>query len=143
MFKYVLAFQEVMDYKDLLKRGRENLPESALKTERFIVPNVRGHIQGNKTVLSNFFQIADMLGRDEEHFLKYILKELATPAEAKKPLLLLGRKINASRINEKIEEYVNKYVICKECGKPETVLVKQDRVTFMKCNACGARYPVN
>ncbi len=140
MFSCSLIF---MEYGDLLKRGRQKLPESVLKKERFIIPNVRGHIQGNKTVLSNFFQIADMLGREEEQFLKYILKELATPGEAKKPLLILGRKISASRINEKIQEYANKYVICKECGKPDTALTKQDRITFVRCNACGARYPVN
>lgn len=132
-----------MDYSELLKRGRQNLPESSLKTERFAIPNIRGHVQGNRTVLSNFFQIAGDLNREEEHFLKYILKELATPAETKKPLLILGRKISATRINEKIQEYADKYVICKECTKPETVLSKQDRITFIKCNACGARYPVN
>lgn len=132
-----------MDYKELLTRGRGNLPESVLKTERFNIPNIRGHVQGSKTILSNFFQILDCLGREEEHFLKYILKELATPGEIKKPLVILGRKVSASRINQKITEYAQKYVICKECGKPETSLTKQDRISYVKCNACGARYPVN
>ncbi len=132
-----------MDYKELLVRGRSSLPESALKTERFAVPNIRGHVQGNKTILSNFFQILDSMGREEEHFLKYILKELATPGEVKKPLVILGRKVSASSINQKVNEYAQKYVICKECGKPETALTKQERITYIKCNACGARYPVN
>lgn len=131
-----------MDYNALLKRGRLNLPESVLNKERFNVSHIRGHIQGNKTVLSNFFQIANEIHRDEEHFLKYILKELATPAEVKKPLLILGRKISASTINQKIKEYIKRYVICKECGKPETTLTKQDRITFLRCNACGAKYTV-
>lgn len=131
-----------MNYEELLKRGREKLPDTSKESERFVIPNIRGHIQGNKTVLSNFFQIADVLGRDPEHFLKYILKELATPGEAKKPLVILGRKISASKINEKIQEYANKYVICKECKKPETALTKQERVLYIRCNACGAKYPV-
>lgn len=132
-----------MDYKELLSRGRSTLPESVLKTERFAVPNIRGHVQGSKTILSNFFQILDSLGREEEHFLKYLLKELATPGEVKKPLVILGRKVSASIINQKIVDYAHKYVICKECSKPETTLTKQDRVSYIKCNACGARYPVN
>ena len=132
-----------MDYKELLSRGRSNLPESVLKTERFNIPNIRGHVQGSRTVLSNFFQIVDSLGREEEHFLKYILKELATPGDIKKPLVILGRKVGASRINQKITEYAQKYVICKECGKPETTLTKQDRINYIKCNACGARYSVS
>jgi len=132
-----------MDYKELLKRARSNLPESTLKTERFVIPKVMGHLQGNKTVLSNFFQIADLLGREHEHMLKYILKELATPGEEKKPLVILGRKVSASRINEKVEEYAKKYVICKVCGKPDSAFVKMDRILFLKCNACGARYPIS
>ena len=130
-----------MDYEKLLKKARSELPESVLRTERFSIPKVRGHLQGNKTVLSNFFQIADTLGRDPNQLLKYILKELATPAEVQKNLVILGRKESASRINEKIGEYAKKYVICKECGKPDSSLVKQNRMVFIKCNACGARYP--
>jgi len=132
-----------MNYKDLLKRAQEDLPESVKKTERFSIPKIRGHLQGNKTVLSNFFQITDSLGRDPEQMLKYILKELATPCEVKKPLLLLGSKVSASVINQKIEEYAKKYVLCRECGKPDTKLTKQDRINFVKCNACGAKYPTN
>ena len=132
-----------MDYKELLTRGRKNLPESALRTERFVIPHIRGHVQGNKTVLSNFFQIADVFGRDQDQFLKYILKELANPGAIKKPLVILGRKVSASNINVKIEEYANKYVICRECKKPDTSLIKQDRIILIKCNACGAKYPTN
>lgn len=126
----------------MLKKGREKLPESVLRKERFEVPKIRGHIQGNKTVLSNFYQIADMLARDPEHMLKYVLKELATPGEGKKPLVLLGRKVSATAINEKVENYFKRYVNCKECNRPDTKLVKQDRQSFITCNACGARYPV-
>ncbi len=130
-----------MDYKKLLKQARKNLPESVLKTERFTIPKIRGHLQGNKTVLSNFFQIADSLGRDPNSLLKYILKELATPGEVQKSLVVLGRKVSATRINEKVEEYAKKFVLCKDCGKPDSKLIKQNRMVFIKCNACGARYP--
>ncbi|MFH2019855.1 MAG: translation initiation factor IF-2 subunit beta [archaeon] len=132
-----------MDYKELLKKARSGLPESALKIERFSIPKIRGHIQGNKTVLSNFYHIADLLARDSDQMLKYILKELATPGEGKKPLVMLGRKVSASAVNDKVEEYAKKYVLCKECGKPDTKLSKQERIIFLKCNACGAKYPTN
>ncbi len=132
-----------MNYEEMLKKGRKEIPKSVLEVDRFVIPKIRGHIQGNKTVLSNFFQIADTLGREPDFFLKYILKELGTPGETKKPLVILGRKVSASRINEKINEFAKKYVICNVCGKPETKLTKKNRIQFIKCNACGARYPVN
>ncbi len=130
-------------YGLLLEKGFAELPETtAAKTERFEIPNVRGHIQGNKTIISNFFQIASALGREPEHLLKFILKELAAPGELTSSLLIIGTKIPASRINEKIEEYAKEFVICNECGKPDTKLIKEGGITYKKCMACGSKTAV-
>ncbi len=132
-----------MEYKELLKQAREQLPKSVFEKERFEIPKVRGHIQGNKTILSNFLQIADILRRPAEHLLKYILKELATPGEIKKSgSVIVGAKASASRINEKIRQYANEFVLCAECGKPDTKIEKEDKFNFLKCHACGARHPI-
>ena len=38
------------DYKELLEKGRKELPESLKVTAgRFEIPKVKGHIEGNKT----------------------------------------------------------------------------------------------
>ncbi len=132
-----------MEYNELLKRVREQLPKSVFEKEMFEIPKIRGHIQGNRTILSNFLQIADILGRPAEHLLKYILKELATPGEIKKSgSVIVGTKVGASRINEKIRQYTNEFVLCSECGKPDTKIEKEDKFTFLKCHACGARHPI-
>ncbi|MBN2142948.1 translation initiation factor IF-2 subunit beta [Candidatus Woesearchaeota archaeon] len=129
-------------YEDLLKRGKEKLPELSASAERFVIPNVRGHIEGNKTIISNFLQIAQHIGRKPEHVLKFVLKELATPGEIKKQFVVFGTKVPASRINEKIQKYFETFVSCKECGKPDTKMTKEGDVYFLKCSACGARYSV-
>lgn len=126
----------------MLKRAREHLPESALIKERFEIPKVMGHIQGNKTILSNFFQIADTLGRDPKHLFKYILREIAAPGDIKKSAAIIGRKISASIVNEKIRKYADEFVLCSECGKPDTKIVKEGDVTYLKCMACGAKKAV-
>ena len=132
-----------MDYKKMLKEVRKELPEAVFEKERFEIPKVSGHIQGNRTIISNFLQIANILGRDPEHMLKYVLRELATPGEIKKSgSVIIGTKVPASRINEKIKQYSNGYVFCYECGKPDTKIEKEKGVIFIKCMACGARHPV-
>jgi len=129
-----------MDYKKLLKKAREDLPKSSTTKERFEIPKVRGHVQGNRTIVSNFLQIAATLERKAEHMLKYVLKELATPGEIKKSgSVIIGTKVSASRINEKIKQYAHEFVFCPECGKPDTKLEKEDNITFIKCLACGAK----
>jgi translation initiation factor 2 subunit 2 len=131
-----------MDYSELLKKAKKELPEEMASHERFELPKVRGHIQGSRTVVSNFSQIASTLNREEDHLLKYILKELATPGEFKNSVLIIGRKVSAAMINEKVEKYVREFVLCKECKKPDTKLVREEKVLFLKCLACGAKQPV-
>ena len=124
----------------MLKEVRKDIPELLFIKERFETPNVLGHIQGNRTIISNFLQIASTLRRDVNHLLKYVLKELATPGEIKKSgALILGTKVPASRINEKIKQYANEFVLCSECGKPDTTIIKEDGMNYMKCTACGAK----
>ena len=131
-----------MDYKKLLDKARKSLPEGIHSAERFEIPKIRGHIQGNRTILSNFHQIADALHRPPEHLLKYVLKQLATPGELKKSAVIIGSKRSASRINDAIRQYAKEFVICIECGKPDTKLEKEGNVTYMICLACGVRFPV-
>jgi translation initiation factor 2 subunit 2 len=54
--------------------------------------------------------------------------------------LIIGTKVAASRVNQKIRQYANEFVLCPECGKPDTKMEKEGHVTFLKCTACGARH---
>lgn len=132
----------LQSYEELLERGMKNLPEVVFEKHRFEIPNIRGHFEGNKTIVSNFIQIAQTFRRKPEHVLKYILKELASPGGMKGQLLVLGTKIPASKINERIRKYANEFVLCTECGKPDTDLQKEGSVSFVRCNACGVRHAV-
>ncbi len=131
-----------MDYKELLKEARDKLPEAAFEKQRFEIPKARGHLQGNMTVISNFKQIATELRRQPEHLLKFILKELAAPGGLKPKGLLIGTKVSASKINEKIKQYAHEYVLCTECGKPDTKIEKEGQFAYLKCTACGARHSI-
>ena len=112
------------------------------KSDRFEVPVIEGHIEGKKTILTNFLIIASYIRRNPEHFQKFILKELATSGQREGERLILNNKIASSKINAKIDRYVKEFVICKECGKPDTELKKENRLSFMQCLACGAKHPV-
>lgn len=131
-----------MDYKALLENARKNMPQSVLEKERFEIPKVMGHIQGNRTIISNFHSIADALRRPPDHFLKYVLKEIAAPGHLTHNALIVGTRVAASRINQKIRQYANEYVLCAECGKPDTKLEKDGAVSFLKCTACGAKHAI-
>ena len=67
------------DYEEMLEHGIKNLPSKSVNKERFEMPKVQGHIEGNKTIINNFFQVADKLRINPEDLLKFIQRELETP----------------------------------------------------------------
>ncbi|MCF7798735.1 translation initiation factor IF-2 subunit beta [Candidatus Woesearchaeota archaeon] len=132
-----------MDYEALLAKAREALPENINSGERFEIPKIKGHLQGNKTIISNFGQIATTTGRKVELLVKYIEKQLATKAVIKDNFVIFNTKLSASKINERVQQFVDQFVICKECGKPDTKLSKDSGIFFVRCSACGAKYSIN
>jgi len=62
------------NYEELLEQAYEKVKQVDNSSERFKIPQVEGHFEGRKTVLTNFFQIASHLRRKPEHFQKFLLK---------------------------------------------------------------------
>ena len=130
-------------YENLLERAQSKIPKGVLSKERFEIPKVQGLVEGSKTIVTNFLQIASMFHREPQHLLKYLLRELASPGSIDGQRLILGKKVNSSIINDKIERYANDFVICKDCKKPDTQLIREERILIMKCTACGAKHPIS
>src|SRR3989338_4254718 len=130
------------DYSALLKKAEEELPEQIHGKERFTIEKIMGHLEGNKTVLVNLKKIAHDLQRDESHLLKYLLRELATPGKMARDRVILGTKVAASAINKKIKKYASEFVYCSECSKQDTKLVEEKGITYLRCQAGGAKKPV-
>lgn len=129
-------------YEQLLQKAEEELPKHATAGERFVIDKVLGHLEGNKTVVINLKKIAKDLRRDENHLLKYLLRESATPGKFVGERAIFGTKIPASALNKKIQKYVSEFVYCSECGKPDTQLVEEKEIMYLKCQACGVKKPV-
>ena len=130
------------DYEKLLEQAYKKVKQIDTSSERFEIPKVQGHFEGRKTILTNFYQIASHIRRKPEHFQKFILKELAASGQKEGDRLVLNLKVPSAKINQKIEQYVKEFVLCKECGKPDTELIKEDRLSFVRCLACGAKHSV-
>ena len=129
-------------YEKLLEDAYKKLKPIEKGRERFEIPLIEGHIEGNKTIITNLHQIASYLRRDLGHLLKFLLKELATPGTIRNNRLILMRKIYSQKINEKIQQYSEEFVVCRQCGKPDTELIKEKGFLFMHCLACGAKHSV-
>ena len=133
------------DYEKLLQRAWERIPEDVAKaTERFQTPKAEVLHEGKTTIIRNFVDIVQRINRMDhmEQFYKFILKELGTAGVIDGRRLILNSLVPEDKINEKIEDYVETYVLCSECGRPDTKLEREGRVLMLVCMACGARRPV-
>ncbi len=132
------------NYEKLLEEAYSKIkkPELNGNGKRFEVPKVEGHFEGKKTILTNFYQIAAYLRISPEQFQKFMLRELAAQGQREGDRLILNIKVPSTKINQKVEEYTSEFVLCRECKKPDTELLREDRVTFIHCLACGAKHPV-
>ncbi len=133
---------EFEEYKSLLERARSQLPESVFKTERFEMPIVRSIIVGNKTIIKRFNELCKIINRDPKHLMKYFAKELGTHGELQGTDAIFQGKFSNIMINKKFERYVQDFVLCHECGKPDTKIIRKGRTDILKCEACGARRTV-
>lgn len=128
------------DYESLLDNAYKGLPEKAKEKARFEYPTADTFQQGNQTIIRNFDAIAQKLRREPAVLSKYLSKELAVPASIEGQRLILYGKFNNRFVNEKLKDFIKRYVICPECGKPDTKLVEYERgIKLLVCEACGAR----
>jgi translation initiation factor 2 subunit 2 len=132
----------VLKYEELLERVMEKLPKKAISRERFQMPRGDIFYQGNTTVIKNFSAITDLINRDSQHFLSYLLNELGTSGIREGDRAVFQGKIPKDRIQERITNYIDLYVICHECRRPDTRLIREGRTLILKCDACGAIRPI-
>lgn len=125
-------------YEELLKSALEKTSKTGTG-ERFEMPKLEVFFQGRQTIVKNFVDAANKIRRPPEHILKFLTKELATPCSSDSQRAVFQSKLSSMLIQKKFESYVKDFVICSACGRPDTKLVKEDRIEFIKCEACGAK----
>ena len=127
----------------MLDRAREGLEEVMSSSERFNPPTPEILHEGSKkTIIRNFTEMTDALRRDEIHLYKFLLQELGTAGNVENRRLVLQGRVPEKKIEERIKNYINTFVICEECNRPDTDFLRSGRVLILHCEACGAKRPI-
>ncbi len=125
-----------------LERAMKTMPAAKGTEDRFVIPTPKIFYEGKTTVLENFVSIADTLNRNPEHLIKFMLQEMGTAGKIEGQHAVFQGKFSEDTMERLVDSYVQEYVICSECHRPDTQLVKSDRILMLKCEACGAHRPV-
>jgi translation initiation factor 2 subunit 2 len=128
-------------YEQMLKDAYSRVKVVRAGGERFEVPKAKGMISGKNTIITNINEIASCLRRPVEHIMKFLLQQLAVSGKIDGERLILNTKLTSEKVNDKIALYTKEFVLCNECGKPDTEIAAEKGIKFKKCLACGAKSP--
>jgi translation initiation factor 2 subunit 2 len=134
--------QMAYDYEELLKRARSQIPELTSKRERLELPRLHFSVVGVRTIIHNFKEIADALNRDQLHLLKFLSREMATAATVQESRAIFQGRFRQDTFERLIQRYMENFVVCPVCKRPDTKIVKEKRLSFIICDACGAKSSV-
>ncbi len=132
---------ESYEYEKLLDRAWAGLPSKLRSHSRFEIPKVDSFVEGNQTIVKNLNDISSMFGREPKHLVTYLSKELAAMSTYDGKRLIINRVLKREMINKRVEEYAKEYVICHECGRPDTKITEFEGEKIIKCDACGGWWP--
>ncbi len=133
---------DAKEYSQLLMRARKNMPEVTGTGERFVMPDMDVLYEGKTTIIKNFDVLLDKMNRPSDHAVPVLLREIGIAGSYDSGRLLLQGRVPERTLVERVSKYIETYVICGECGRPDTHLVKEERTTLVKCDACGGHRPV-
>ncbi|KAG0031749.1 hypothetical protein BGZ81_000690 [Podila clonocystis] len=107
-----------------------------------LVSKIEGKGNGIKTVIPNMSDIARALCRPSTYPTKYFGCELGAQVKCdeKTDRYIVNGAHDAAKLQQLLNGFIQKFVLCPSCGNPETdIIVDKSSTIQMYCNACGRR----
>ena len=129
-----------ISYENLLKKLQsEAVSQTKKSASRIELPTPQIMWVGNKTIFRNFMDFPKVLRRDPEKVLLYLAKEFGSAAYiAGEKGVFVGKK-EPSAFMSLFDRYMKDYVMCPVCSSPDTKIERVKRLSFLVCEACGAK----
>jgi len=106
-----------------------------------IIAKVEGKGNGIKTVIVNMTDVAKALGRPPTYPTKYFGCELGaqTQFDAKNDRYIVNGSHDANKLQDLLDGFIKRFVLCPECDNPETQLSVKAKAGMIgqRCIACG------
>ena len=127
-------------YENLLKRIQsKTVTQDKKSVSRLELPRPDIIWVGRKTIFRNFADFPKVMRRDPEKVLLYLAKEFGSAAYiAGEKGIFVGKK-EPSAFMSLFERYMKEYVMCPVCNSPDTKIERVKRLSFLVCEACGAK----
>lgn len=126
----------------LVNINRKNVDQFYRYKMPKLLAKVEGKGNGIKTVIVNMVDIAKALQRPPAYPTKYFGCELGaqTQIDLKNDRYIVNGSHDADKLQEILDGFIEKFVLCPDCDNPETVLqvvdTRKEKIG-QSCKACG------
>jgi len=116
---------------------------------RYKMPRLQAKVEGKgngiKTVVVNMVDIARALARPPTYVTKYFGCELGaqTQFDIKAERYIVNGCHDAGKMQDMLDGFIKKFVLCEKCDNPETVLKVKKNMIGASCKACGHIYTMD
>jgi translation initiation factor 2 subunit 2 len=130
---------EAYEYEFMLNRIIETIGDDGAQQGSFKLIEPICTRTKTKSTWVNFDSQAVALNRSHQHIIDYFMSELGCGGNlgSNNEMVLVGG-FQAKNFLKMIRKYIEDYVRCKDCKGLQTVMVKEDRLTYLKCEKCRA-----
>lgn len=111
-----------------------------------LLSKIEGKGNGIKTVIPNMEDIARSLSRPPSYPTKFFGCELGAQVQMddKTSRYIVNGAHEAARLAELLDSFIKKFVLCPDCGNPETDMsVDKKENIWLDCKACGSHRMVD
>jgi len=112
-----------------------------------LMAKVEGKGNGVKTVIPNMTDIARALGRPPTYCTKFFGCELGaqTQFDFKNDRYIVNGAHDAAKLQDMLDIFIRKFVLCERCDNPETVLkvYSKKQIITASCKACGHSFTLD
>ncbi|CAG8657753.1 7698_t:CDS:2, partial [Ambispora gerdemannii] len=111
-----------------------------------LISKIEGKGNGIKTVIPNMSDIARSLGRPPTYPTKFFGCELGAQVKCdeKTDRYIVNGAHEAARLQELLDGFIKKFVLCAGCQNPETdLIISKNQKIIRDCKACGQRTDID
>lgn len=112
---------------------------------RYKMPQLKVRVKRGTTHIVNIQEVAAALHRSATVVTSFFGKDMGTRSKLdKEGMALVKGNHSAATLQQRLNIFIDKFVLCGKCSLPETVLmVGAQKQISQDCRACGARSSVN
>jgi translation initiation factor 2 subunit 2 len=126
-------------YDELLFR-LHNAKSSDEIYKKINLPPLKVCKKNKLSIFVNFDVYSEKLNRSKEHISNYFKAEtnIGNSINNQNQLLIQGI-LNETKCESIMRNYIKQFVMCRQCKGINSVLVKENGLTFLQCNQCLAK----